>query len=39
MIDSLENPLEHEKCKNTETLVNIYRKREELLLKNYMEIS
>ena len=39
MIDSLGNPLKHEKCRNTETPVNIYRKREELLLRNYLEIS
>ena len=36
---SLGNPLEHEKCRNTETPVNIYRKREELLLRNYRDIS
>ena len=35
----LGNSLKHEKCNNTETPVKVRRKREELLLNNYMEIS
>ena len=31
------NTSKDEQCKNTETLINIYRKREELVLRNYME--